>query len=216
VLEGTSPLPFTEDGAAVVRPIVEFLGGEAGYESAVLSGARAGNAPVTILFTDMAGSTALTQRVGDDVAQDVVRSHDRIVRGALTAHGGNEVKHTGDGLMVSFTSATRAVECAIAIQRAVHAHRETNPQLPLSVRVGVNAGEPLAEGGDYFGTAVQLAARICQHAQPDCILVSAVVRDLTAGKGLVFADAGEAVMRGFSEPAHLYEALWGDLLDRDE
>jgi adenylate cyclase len=148
---------------------------------------------VTILFTDMEGSTALTQRLGDDGAQKVVRAHNRIVREALAAHGGSEIKHTGDGLMVSFPSATRALECAVTIQKRVAEHVAKHPDVPLSVRVGLNAGEPVAEAGDYFGTAVQLAARICDMASPGEILVSAVVRDLAAGKGFAFDDRGETV-----------------------
>jgi class 3 adenylate cyclase len=206
LLDGRSPLPFMEDSAAVLGAIADFLGDGASAARDVEK--AAGQASVTILFTDMEGSTALTQRVGDASAQKVVHAHNHIVRQALTAHGGTEIKHTGDGLMVSFPSATSGVECAIAIQQRLAAYADEHPDVPLRVRVGLNAGEPVAERGDYFGTAVQLAARICQLAEPGQILVSGVVRDLTAGKRFLFADLGETAPRGFEDTVRLYEVRW--------
>lgn len=203
VLEGSSPLPFAEDSNSFLREVTGFLGSSVG-ELAEVRGT--GDAPVTILFTDMEGSTALTQQLGDEAAQSILRVHDRIVRNALASHGGTEIKHTGDGLMASFPSATRAVEAAIAIQRGLASMGDEQ----LSVRVGLNAGEPVAEHGDFFGTTVQLAARICDRAAPGSILVSAVVRDLAAGKGLQFSDDGEAELKGFSERVRLYEVNWKD------
>ncbi|MEX1158788.1 MAG: adenylate/guanylate cyclase domain-containing protein, partial [Thermomicrobiales bacterium] len=205
LFDGTSPLPFMGELVPVVAAIREFLGDEA---AAPARSASASEASVTILFTDMEGSTALTQRLGDASAQEVLRTHNRIVRAALSAHGGSEVKHTGDGLMVSFPSATRALECAVAIQQRVAAHVEAHPNTDLRVRIGLNAGEPVAEAGDYFGTAVQLAARICEMAEAGQILVAGVVRDLSAGKGFLFADHGETVARGFEDAVHVYEVRW--------
>lgn len=160
--------------------------------------------PVTILFTDMESSTALTQRLGDAQAQELVRAHNRIVREALKQHGGSEIKHTGDGIMASFASASRALECAVAIQRGV-AQRD---DAKLAVHIGVNAGEPVAEEQDLFGTAVQLARRICDHAEGGEIIASDVVRQLVAGKGFLFADRGEVALRGFEDPVRLYEVRW--------
>jgi class 3 adenylate cyclase len=206
LLDGRSPMPFMEDTTAVLGAIAEFLGD--GTSAARDVERAAGQASVTILFTDMEGSTALTQRVGDAAAQKVVHAHNHIVREALTAHGGTEIKHTGDGLMVSFPSATSGVECAVAIQQRLAAYANEHPDVALRVRVGLNAGEPVAERGDYFGTAVQLAARICQLAEPGQILVSGVVRDLTAGKRFLFADLGETAPRGFEDTVRLYEVRW--------
>ena len=205
--DGSSPLPFLADMDSIVASIREFLG-DVPVARAGEPRADDGGAPVTLLFTDMTGSTALTQRLGDAGAQEIVRAHNDIVRRSLAANGGKEVKHTGDGLMVSFTSASSALECAIAIQQGVAAFVEERPESDLRVRVGLNAGEPVAEGGDYFGTAVQLAARICDLAEPGQILVSGVVRDLVAGKKYLFADHGETVPRGFEDAVHLYEARW--------
>ena len=118
----------------------------------------------------MQSSTALTQQLGDAGAQEVRHAHNDIVRAALSANSGSEIKQTGDGIMASFTTASSALECAIAIQRGVSAHREANPDSPLGIYVGLNAGEPIAEDDDLFGTSINLAARICDHAEPGQIL----------------------------------------------
>ena len=162
----------------------------------------------TILFTDMQSSTALTQRLGDATAQEIRRTHNEIVRSALTANGGSEIKHTGDGIMASFTTASAALECAIAIQRGVAAHVEEHPDSPLGLYIGLNAGEPIAEEGDLFGTSINLAARICDHAEPGQILAANVVRELAAGKDFLFADLGETELRGFEDPVKLWEVRW--------
>jgi class 3 adenylate cyclase len=166
--------------------------------------ARPAGALVTILFTDLTSSTSLTQRLGDAKAQELVRAHNAIVREALASSGGTEIKHTGDGIMASFPSSSGALECAVAIQRGVVAHGGDD----LAVHIGVNAGEPVAEESDLFGTSVQLARRICDHASSGQILVSNVVRELAAGKGFLFADIGEVVPKGFEEPVRLYEVRW--------
>ncbi len=152
----------------------------------------------TILSTDLESSTALTQRIGDEAAQEVLRGHNTAVRGALEANDGREVKHTGDGIMASFPSAVSAVEASLAIQRELEGGE-------VRVRIGINAGEPIAEDDDLFGTAVQLAARITDRAEPGQVLVSRVVMDLCAGKQFAFTSAGDATMKGFDEPVALYQ-----------
>jgi class 3 adenylate cyclase/alpha-beta hydrolase superfamily lysophospholipase len=161
----------------------------------------------TILFTDVEGSTALTQRLGDARGRDLLREHERIVREALKAHGGSELKTMGDGFMASFSSATKALECSIAMQRAFAAHNESAEE-PILVRAGLNAGEPIAEEEDLFGTAVIEAARIAAAAKGGEILVSDVVRQLAKGKDFRFADRGEVDLKGFDEPVRLYEVRW--------
>jgi class 3 adenylate cyclase len=157
----------------------------------------------TILFTDVEGSTALTDRLGDAAAREVLREHERVTREALKAHGGSEVKTMGDGFMASFGSATRALECAIAIQNAaVHDS--------IRVRCGLNAGEPIAEDDDLFGTAVIVAARITAQAHGGEILVSDVVRQLVAGKGFLFNDRGEHALKGFEDPVRVFAVRWND------
>jgi class 3 adenylate cyclase len=110
--------------------------------------------------------------------------------------------------MASFSSATRALECAVAMQRAFAAHDDEHPETPIRVRIGLNAGEPIAEDEDLFGTAVQVAARVCARAQPCQILASNVVQELAAGKGFVFSDQGEATLKGLDKPVRLYDLHW--------
>ena len=170
--------------------------------------ARVPRGLVTILFTDMESSTALTRSLGDAQAHEIRRSHNSIVRNALKAHSGSEIKHTGDGIMASFPTASSALECAIAIQQGVASHVEEHPDSPLGVYVGLNAGEPIAEDDDLFGTSVDLAARLVDHAQPGQIIASDVVRQLAAGKNFLFADLGETELRGFEDPVKLWEVRW--------
>ena len=162
----------------------------------------------TILFTDVANSTALTQSLGDAAALAVLGVHDTIVREALSVLGGREVKHTGDGIMASFVSAASAVRCAIQIQRELEKHAQANPERPLKVRVGAAAGEPVEQNDDLFGSTVQLAARLCAQAQPEQILVSNAIPDLCIGKGLVFEELGEVVLKGFGQPVRAHAAAW--------
>ena len=162
----------------------------------------------TILFTDVVNSTTLTQSLGDEAALALLRVHDTIVRDALSALGGREVKHTGDGIMASFISTASAVRCAIQIQRELDKHAQTNPERQLKVRVGAAAGEPVEQNNDLFGSTVQLAARLCAHAQPEQILVSNAIPDLCIGKGLVFDKVGEVVLKGFGYPVRAHAAAW--------
>jgi class 3 adenylate cyclase len=208
VLEGHSMAPFLDDTELVLRTIDEFLGIETKEPAQRLPVRKidAGGL-VTILFTDVEGSTSLTERLGDSKAWEVLQDYERIVREALKAHGGSEVKELGDGFMASFSSVTRAVECAIAMQRALAAYGETAEE-PIRVRVGLNAGEPIAEEHDLFGTAVIMAARIAATAKGGEILVSNVVRELAEGKGFLFSDRGAVELRGFEEPLRLHEVRW--------
>src|SRR5213078_1457250 len=136
----------------------------------------------TVLFTDVVNSTTLTQALGDEAAMAMLGVHDTIVRDALSALGGREVKHTGDGIMASFVSAAGAVRCAIQIQRELEKHAQANPERPLKVRVGAAAGEPVEQNNDLFGSTVQLAARLCAHAQPEQILVSNAIPSCASAK----------------------------------
>jgi class 3 adenylate cyclase len=163
----------------------------------------------TILFTDIEGSTSFTQRLGDSAAMQLLRVHDTIVRAALRNCTGHEVKHTGDGIMASFASVSRGLECAIQVQRSLQEHNR-HAQEPIGVRIGVSAGEPVTENDDLFGAAVQLAARLCGCALSSCIVVSSAVRELAIGKGFRFADLGSVELKGFDEPVRLYEVTWRD------
>jgi class 3 adenylate cyclase len=162
----------------------------------------------TVLFTDVVNSTSLTQLLGDEAALAILGVHDAIVRDALADLGGREIKHTGDGIMASFVSVAAAVRCAIQIQRELEKHAQNNSKHALKVRVGAAVGEPVEQNNDLFGSTVQLAARLCAHAQPEQILVSNAIAELCLGKGLSFEDLGEVTLKGFDSPVRAHAAAW--------
>jgi class 3 adenylate cyclase len=190
-----------------------FLGGsEVNSAGAVLlpGGAADARDPGirTVLFTDIVESTSLTQTLGDDVAMELLQIHDSVVRDALKALNGREVKHTGDGIMASFVSAAAAVRCAAQIQRELAQRAREQNNHPVRVRIGGAAGEPVEHGNDIFGSTVQLAARLCSHAEPEQIVVSSVIADLCIGKGLMFRPLGEVSLKGFGQPVHAHSVEW--------
>jgi class 3 adenylate cyclase len=190
-----------------------FLGGvETNAAGAVIlpgGGADARDPGIrTVLFTDVVNSTTLTQSLGDEAALALLGVHDTIVRDALSTLGGREIKHTGDGLMACFISPAGAVRCAIQIQRELDKHGQASPERALKVRVGAAAGEPVEQHNDLFGSTVQLASRLCAHAQPEQILVSNAIAELCLGKGLLFEDLGEVTLKGFSYPVRAHAAAW--------
>lgn len=175
--------------------------------------AQAEEAPVdaafrAIMFTDLKDSTRMTSLYGDARALHLLHIHNALTRNALGAHRGREVKHTGDGIMASFARVADALECAMAIQRAFAAYNQENPETPLQLRIGLSAGEPIEEHGDLFGKAVQLAARLCAHAEPAQILVDQVVLDQCSSSRPPFADLGEVTLKGFDPPVRVYEVQW--------
>jgi class 3 adenylate cyclase len=161
-----------------------------------------------ILFTDVCGSVAQTQQLGDDGHMQLLREHNEIVRSELLAHDGREVKHTGDGIMAAFTSIVAAVDFAVAVQRRMHARNE-NAAAPFHLSIGISAGEPVTDDhDDLFGAAVQLAARLCAAAAPGDIAVSVVVRELCTGKPFRFDDRGRLDLKGLPEPTQVYGVSW--------
>jgi class 3 adenylate cyclase len=198
---------YTTPAQAQFGTILEFLSeGEKATDKAAAEPPEPG-AFRTILFTDVEGSTALTDRLGDAKARELLREHERTVREALKAHGGSEVKALGDGFMTSFSSATKALECAITMQRAFAEHNESAEE-PIKVRIGLNAGEPIAEDEDLYGTAVILAARIAAKAEGGEILASEAVRQIVAGKKFPFSDLGETALRGLEDRVRIYQVSW--------
>lgn len=159
----------------------------------------------TLLFTDLVGSTDLTQSFGDDASLVHLRTHDGIVREALITCQGREVKHTGDGIMASFISAAAAVRCALRIQHEFG--KLMNREAPLQVRIGIAAGEPVERHNDLFGTTVQLAARLCSAADPGQVLLSSAIPELCAGKGLKFEEAGDLQLKGFAQTVRAFRAV---------
>nr|MBA2726206.1 AAA family ATPase [Actinomycetota bacterium] len=163
---------------------------------------------VTLLFTDVEGSTALTSRSGDAAGRALLRDCEDLIREQVTAHGGREIKALGDGLMVAFSSARRAVGCAVNIQKALQTKHNSSSN-GLQVRMGLNAGEAIHEGDDLFGSAVNAAARIATKAKGGEILVSEVVKAL-AGRvpDVEFSDRGRIKLKGFDDRFRLYEVAW--------
>jgi class 3 adenylate cyclase len=192
--------------AEAVESILEFIDPEHAHQLPERPREAPGGLRV-ILFTDLEKHTAMMQRLGDEGGRAVLREHEAITRDALAAYGGSEVKTMGDSFMASFGSASRALECAISIQRAFTARNETADE-PLRVRVGLSAGEPIAEDDDLFGSSVILAARIADQARGGEIVLANVVRELASGKGFLFSDRGEIALRGFDDPVRLYELRW--------
>jgi adenylate cyclase len=228
--------------AAMGAAILSFLKGEEPSARPV----SAASSVVTVLFTDVVGHTEMMRRLGDAKGREVLREHERITREVLAQHAGTEVKTMGDGFMASFGSVTKAVECAISLQKAftdrnhvggldrgvgveqlqhdapnsdegvavAQPLRASEPAPtsvePLNVRVGLNAGEPIEDAGDLFGSSVILASRIAAKANGGEIFASMAVRELCTGKGFLFADLGDHELRGFEDPVRVFEVKWRD------
>ena len=201
-LEGVISHYAHDDPETTLKAFNAFI--PANSDSASTTVATPSGAFRTVLFTDLVGHTEMMSRLGDERGREVLREHERITREVLKDHGGTEVKTMGDGFMASFGSVTKAVECAVALQRAF-GEREGEP---LSVRVGLNAGEPIEEDGDLFGATVILASRIAAKAEGGEILVADTVRGLCSGKGFLFADRGDFVAKGIEEPVRISEVNW--------
>jgi class 3 adenylate cyclase len=164
-----------------------------------LRAAAAPDGTVTLLFSDIQGSTELNERLGDTRWLELLRTHHRIVRGQVQAYGGFEVKVQGDGFMVAFPGARRAVQCARAIQATIGAEFERQSEGPVLVRIGLHTGEVLKEEDDFYGKNVVLAARIAEHARGGEILASAVVRELAqSGGDITFDDEREVQLKGLA------------------
>lgn len=164
----------------------------------------------TILVTDLVGSTAMFDRLGDEKGERLLRAHLGELRELVRAFGGVEVKSTGDGIMAAFPAAWLATECAVAMQRSLHLRNEGGSEEPLHVRIGLHSGDTTADRHDYYGIAVAVAARLCDKAPPDGILVSGVTRGLVGSRGgHSFTDAGVPSLKGIDEPVQAWALEWG-------
>jgi class 3 adenylate cyclase len=164
---------------------------------------------VTLMFSDMEGFTEMTERLGDLEAREVIRRHNRIVRERLAAHGGYEVELQGDGFLLAFGSARRALLCAIAIQREFDTHNRSHPEQPIRVRIGLHTGEALRDAEKFFGRTVILASRIAAQAQGGQILVSSLLKELTRSVGdLRFGEVRTVALKGIAQPQELSLVDW--------
>lgn len=171
--------------------------------------AKAPAGTVTILFSDIEGFSSMTERLGDRQAQDIVRVHNAIVRGNVGACGGFEVKSQGDGFMIAFDSASKALRCATAIQHELAAYSRTHPDEPVRVRMGLNTGEAIKDEDDFLGRTVIVASRIADEANGGEILVSSLLKELVVGTGeFRFGEPREATLKGLNGTHSLVPVLW--------
>lgn len=160
-----------------------------------------------ILFTDLEGSTSLLQDLGQSAFMVLLTEHDLIIRRALAVSDGREVKHTGDGIMASFDDVGQALDCALAIQRGFEARAASGGTPALRVRIGAAAGEPVDHNDDLFGSAVNLASRICNAAEAGHTLASDLVHDLGVEKGFTLHEVHARSLKGFAEVTRLFELV---------
>ena len=166
---------------------------------------------VTLLFTDLVGSTELMDRLGDDASERLRRKHFAILREAASGHGGREVKNLGDGLMLAFPSALSAVVSAVTMQQRVSAYKDEHSDPAMGLRIGLNAGEVISVEDDYFGASVVVAKRLCDRADAAQILSSDVVRSLVGNwSEHRFRPVGVVQLKGFAEPVTVFELEWRD------
>jgi class 3 adenylate cyclase len=161
----------------------------------------------SLLFTDIAGSSAIFEQYGDQYGHQVVAIHDRIVDPIIAVQGGNRIKHTGDGILASFASCGRSVKSAILIQQHVARHNQRFPLLKFQVRIGVNIGVVIQSSGDVYGSSVNLAARLCDAANAGGILTTGIVYMRCEGKGYEFKDRRKTTFKGFRKKIPVFEIL---------
>lgn len=163
-----------------------------------------------VMFTDLQGSTAMTERLGSDRAMNLLRIHNALTRSAVRDFGGREVKHTGDGFMLSFADTDAALECAVTIQNSFADHSANRPHEAMAVRIGMSAGEPVEEDNDLFGRTVQLAARVCDHAAAGTILATQSVFDSCGELAGWLTGCGEQRFKGIARPEPIYRVAAPD------
>jgi class 3 adenylate cyclase len=189
-------IPVSEDA------ILRFLGK---IEDPVEAGAA--SAFRTILFTDLVGSTALADTLPPAEFLGLLTEHDVIVRRALVASRGREIKHTGDGVMASFDEVANALDCALAVQAGFEARNDEGRSPALQVRIGLAAGEPVDHNDDLFGATVNLASRLCAVADPGTALTSDVVQEHGSAGGFAFAEIDPHHLKGFAAPIRAFKLL---------
>ena len=211
---GRPPSPFPPSTPPLPRPPQLRRGIEAVVEDVrdewpQLRSQVAPEGTVTIFFSDIEGFTSLNERLGDMRAQEILRDHYALVREELLTHRGFEVKVHGDGFMVAFDSAARALRCAQAIQRRQKAWSDAHPETPLRVRMGLHTGEAIRDADDFLGSTVNLASRIATAARGEEILVSSLLKELCASTGEFDFDRGQEIeLKGLSQPHRVFAVSW--------
>lgn len=196
--------------------MASFLSGR-GMKARALGDALAGwnantkEAPtsiIAVMFTDMVSSVQTTQKLGDEGAMRLVQTHNLIIGSVLKTHRGHQVKHTGDGIMAVFPRVADGVAAAAEMQRQIDEHNKISMSHPLSVRIGLSAGEPVREDNDYFGTVVQLSARVCAVAGAREVCVSDQVAEIAGTENFVFSQVQHVPLKGFTDPQPVRMLLW--------
>ena len=193
-LPGNEHAPFAGDAERVLRELRRFVAAIHDDE------AQLDRVLATVLFTDLVGSTEQAVALGDRAWRELVERHHTVIRGLLARYRGTEVDTAGDGFFATFDGPARAVRCAHAIIDAVQT-------LGLDVRAGVHTGEVETIDGKAGGLAVNIGARVAASAAPRELLVSSTVKDLTAGSGLEFEDAGRRELKGIPGTWHLFRVV---------
>ena len=194
--------PVLVNGAVTIAQIAEALVDFIGIDA---PSRTTGEATRTILFTDIEGSTSMVDRLGDDQARSITREIEQLTHTVIQDHQGVQVKTMGDGVLAWFGAASAAVEAAVQIQWQLADHERFSD---VHVRIGISAGEPIAESDDLYGTTVNQAARIMSQARGGEILVSDLVRGLLQGRTFDFEDQGTHQLRGFREPVQIFKVDW--------
>jgi class 3 adenylate cyclase len=167
---------------------------------------------VTIMFTDVEGSTRLLSTRGFTESHEIMRAYETIIDEKVADHAGRRIKGLGDGFMISFGSVRHGVECALDIQRSIAVYSKQNPERKVKVRIGLNTGEVVEEAGDIFGAAVNVAARVAGKARGGEILVSEVVRQLVGPVSeMTFAYRGRYKLKGFPDRWRLHQVTPGEV-----
>jgi class 3 adenylate cyclase len=199
-------LPAADDSS-----VDEVAASVASERPSSLRRAAAPDGTVTILFSDIEGSTALNERLGDVRWLELLRAHNRVIRSQVAAHDGFEVKAQGDGFMVAFPSARRAIACALAIQDAIESELGSHPDGPVHVRMGLHTGEAIREDSDFYGKNVVVAARIADAAAGGEVLASSLVKALTESAGDIdFSEARELSLAGLAGTHTVYRVTGDD------
>jgi class 3 adenylate cyclase len=166
---------------------------------------------IAIMFTDMVSSVETTQALGDQGMMKLVQTHNLIVGSVLKTHRGHQVKHTGDGIMAVFPRIADGVAAACEIQRQIAEHNRVTASTFLKVRMGLAVGQPIRDQDDYFGTVVQLAARLCNCAgEAEICVADAVAEQLSGTRRFNFTDSREVRLKGFAEPQKMRFLQWSE------
>jgi len=212
ILSGNQHPMWDGESNDIVKEILEFIGERQtqGYttDKAVYSPIDESEIAeqTTIMFTDIVSSTDIVTEIGDTQARNLFYQHDKIIKELVNKYRGTELQNLGDGFMLSFPSATSAIQCACALQSAI---AQNLP--PIRIKIGINTGEVVKREGKHpFGQAVVIASRIVQECAGQQILISDISRGLAAGSKFTFSEIGKFRPKGLDYRIKLFEVVWSD------